>query len=129
MKAAYLDTSFLVAIALGEPGRQSLRTILRRYDTLLSAELLAAEFLAVAKREELPDQEVEKAFGAIRWVFPDRSVRPEIDDVLSVGYLRGADLWHLACARYLAPDPKDLPFLSRDARQREVAVGLGFPTP
>lgn len=74
MKAAYLDTSFLtprswwrsrwVDPAGGASGRSPA-------GMLLSAEFLAAEFLAVAKREELPDQEVEKAFGAIRWVLRD----------------------------------------------------------
>ena len=41
-------------------------------------------------------------------------------------FLRGADLWHLACACYLAPDPKDLDFLTANERQQEIAKELGF---
>ena len=129
MKAAYLDTSFLVSIALREAGWQKLRSLLRPIDALFSSELLAAEFLAVARREELPPEKAREALDAIRWVLPDRSLRPELERVIAVDYVRGADLWHLACACYLAPAPHELPFLTRDARQREVAGRLGFPTP
>ena len=129
MKPAYLDSSFLVALALGERGWERLRSILRRYDTLLAAELLAAEFLAVARREGLSEEDARAPLYAIRWVIPDRPIRPELEKVLTAGYLRGEDAWHLACACFLAPVPKDLPFLTRDRKQRAVAKKLGFPTP
>ena len=35
-------------------------------------------------------------------------------------------MWHLAHALFLAPDGKDLGFLTLDVRQREVAAALGF---
>lgn len=49
-------------------------------------------------------------------------------DALTAGYLRGADLWHVACALYLAEVPSDVTFLSLDDRQRTVAEALGFRT-
>lgn len=45
---------------------------------------------------------------------------------LEVGYLRGADLWHVACALYLVEDAPELSFLTRDERQSAVAEALGF---
>jgi hypothetical protein len=60
-------------------------------------------------------------------VFPDRPLGPEIVRVLEAGYARGADVWHLATALYLADDPADLPFLTLDVRQRELARALGSP--
>jgi hypothetical protein len=50
----------------------------------------------------------------------------EISRVLSAGYLRGADLWHVACALYLEPEPDELVFLTLDASQKAVAAKLGF---
>ena len=44
-------------------------------------------------------------------------------------YLRGADLWHVATALYLAESPADVDFLTLDPAQREAAAALGFPTP
>jgi hypothetical protein len=40
--------------------------------------------------------------------------------------MRGADLWYLAAAIYVASDPADLTFLTRDRKQRKVAGALGF---
>ena len=51
------------------------------------------------------------------------------DRITSLGYLNGADLWHLACALFLAPQTGDLAFLTLDRRRGEVAVRLGFPAP
>jgi len=40
--------------------------------------------------------------------------------------LKGADLWHLACAVFLAANPRELVFLTLDQRQKTVAAKLGF---
>jgi hypothetical protein len=64
----------------------------------------------------------------MKWVFPDRPLSPELERVLAVGYVKGADAWHLACALYVAEDPRQITFLTLDAPQRKVARGLGFPT-
>ena len=59
--------------------------------------------------------------------YGDRPLGPEFGLILGAGYLRGADLWHLSCALYLAGNPRDLPFITLDERQEVVARKLGFP--
>ena len=124
MKAAYVDTSCLVAIAFGESEAAEVASRLREHDVLLSSNLLEAELRATLVREAA---EVDEAlFSWIKWVLPDRPLSVEIIRVLRAGYLRGADLWHLATAIYVTPVPRDLTFLTLDRRQEEVAEELGF---
>jgi predicted nucleic acid-binding protein len=124
MNVAYVDTSALVAIAFGEAGGARLARRLESFDELLSSNLLEAELRATLTREDVSDG--DNLLTWIAWVLPDRTLGPEIGQVLSTGYLRGADLWHLACALYVAEDPKDLSFVTLDERQRELAAILGF---
>ena len=46
--------------------------------------------------------------------------------VLETGYLRGADLWHVATALYVSPQSGSLSFATLDARQSAVAEAFGF---
>lgn len=124
MKAAYVDTSCLVAIAFDEPERTEVASRLAEHDTLLSSNLLEAEFRAALARESVDLDEA--LFSWITWVLPDRPLSAEITRVLGSAYLRGADLWHLSTAIYVSSNPADLTFLTLDQRQREVAEGLGF---
>ena len=62
----------------------------------------------------------------IEWILPTRPIGKEIETVLSVGYVRGADLWHLACALYVTKRTSELAFVTLDQRQRDVAEALGF---
>ena len=124
MKAAYVDTSCLVAIAFGDSEAAEVASRLREHDVLLSSNLLEAELRATLVREAA---EVDEAlFSWIKWVLPDRPLSVEVIRVLRAGYLRGADLWHLATAMYVTPEPRDLTFLTLDRRQEEVAEELGF---
>ena len=51
-------------------------------------------------------------------------------EALAHGYLRGADLWHVAGAMFLAGSARaEIAFLSRDVTQKRIARRLGFPTP
>ncbi len=59
-------------------------------------------------------------------MLPDRSLAPEFAVVLEAGYLRGSDLWHVATALYVSPDPQEISFLTLDRRQQAVAGALGF---
>ena len=124
MKAAYVDTSCLVAIAFDEPERTEVASRLGEHEMLLSSNLLAAEFRAALARESADLDEA--LFSWITWVLPDRPLSAEITRVLGAAYLRGADLWHLSMAVYVCSNPADLTFLTLDQRQREVAEGLGF---
>lgn len=130
MSTAYLDSSFLIAILFGEPRSRRLQATLQRFDDWLAGDLLVAEVLATAVREGLPLGELTQTFDSIDLVLPDRSLDPEMREILAVGRLRGADLWHLACALYVAGEDREgLGFLSRDARQRDLARRLGLSTP
>ena len=125
MTVAFVDTSCLVAIAFSEPGAAELAARLREFDLLVGSNLLEAELRAVLAREEVStDLEL---LERITWLIPDRPLSREITTVLGAGYLRGADLWHLACALFLSGSPRELPFLTLDERQGAVAHKLGFP--
>lgn len=124
MRVAYVDTSWLVAIAFGERGATSLARRLATFDELVASDLLEAELRGAFARER-----VEPDIGlldGLSWVLPDRPLHAEIGRVLQVGYLRGADCWHVATALYLAERPAALTFLTLDTRQGEVATALGF---
>ncbi len=122
MSVAYVDTSCLAAILLGESGVRALE--LARFDSIWSSNLLEAELLSVVRRENL-EVEREALFHHLRWILPDRPLRAELEQVFAFGQLRGADAWHLACALLLSPSA-EITFLSLDTRQREVAARLGF---
>jgi len=126
LKSAYIDSSVLVAIALREPGAAALERRLDRLDTLYASPLAEAEVRAALHREEVRIPEGIEPFASLAWVLPDRSLGPEIVRALEAGYLRGADLWHVAAALYLDPQPNELLFLTLDAEQRRIAAKLGF---
>jgi predicted nucleic acid-binding protein len=127
MTVAYVDTSCLVAVAFGEPGAEELARRLETYDEVVSSNLLEAELRSALAREEVPDD--SGLLDGVSWIFPDRRLTAEIHSVLAAGYQRGADLWHLATALYLAESPADIDFLTLDSAQREVAAVVGFRTP
>ncbi len=124
MNIAYVDTSALVGIAFGERGAGALARRLEKYDELLSSILLEAELRATFAREGA--QGAGDLLSWITWVLPNRPLTREIEAVLDAGYLRGADLWHVACALYVAGRPESLAFVSLDERQQGIAQILGF---
>lgn len=124
-RAAYVDTSCLVAIALGEPGSARVAARLGRYASVFASGLLEAELKAALRREAVTG-DAGDVLPELGWIYPDRPLSSEIDRVLEAGHLRGADAWHLACALYLAPNGRELAFETLDERQRAVAVSLGF---
>ncbi len=125
MNLAYVDTSCLVAIGFDEPGGRRLARRLERYDRLFASNLLEAELRSALLREKVDDRATE-LLSWITWVYANRPLSQELRLVSTVGYLRGADMWHLAHALFLAPDGKNLDFLTLDLRQREVSAALGF---
>lgn len=125
MKHAYIDTSWLIRTNFEDPGGHHQKR-LRKCDAIFSSELLIAELLAFGRREGIAVDLLTPQLKAITFVLPDRSLRPEIEKVAGAGDVRGADLWHLACACYLTPGTDALEFLTVDQRQKEVAALLGF---
>ena len=124
MSVAYVDTSAVVTVAFGERGAATLASRLEKFSRLVSSNLLEAEIRAACARERIVFS--ERLFAHLEWILPDRPLGPEITEVLAAGYLRGADLWHVAAALYVAPSPSDVAFITRDRRQRAVAAALGF---
>jgi len=125
MRVAYVDSSCVVARAFGEPGGRAVADCLAEVDLLVSSSLLEAEVRSAFARERVTSP-CEPWFGGLTWLHPDRPLGPECRRVLEAGYVRGADLWHLACALFLSPDPSELAFASLDIRQRDVAEALGL---
>jgi PIN domain nuclease of toxin-antitoxin system len=124
MRVAYVDSSFLVAIAFIEAGSAALSQTLSEQDVLVSSNLLEAELRAAFRRDNVTADPTE-LLSSIVWVHPDRALTAEIKTVLDVGYIRGADLWHLASALFVAPN-REIAFLTLDVRQREISEELGF---
>ena len=127
MRLAYVDTSCLVAVAFDEPGAHDMIRQLGECDRLFASNLLEAEFRSALHREGV-EQGADSLLAGLSWLHPDRSLRPEIVRVLRHGYVRGADLWHLACALYMKNRVKDLFFLTLDQRQQDAAKKLRFKT-
>lgn len=123
--AAAVDTSCLVALAFGEPGAARTLARLRRFDRLFASALVEAELLAAFRRERV-DAEISAFTRDLALVSPDRPLGAELRRAADAGYLRGADMWHVACALFLSPDPAELTFLTLDQDQRSVARRLGF---
>ena len=124
---AYVDSSALLAVSLREPAAAYIIRRLAAYDIVASANLLEAEMRAAFARDGM-DLEGGLPYP-IEWVHIDRPLTSEIVAALRVGYLRGADLWHIAVALYLnATRPGAVTFITLDERQRAVAAALGLPT-
>ncbi|NNK64591.1 MAG: hypothetical protein HKO98_15440, partial [Gemmatimonadetes bacterium] len=86
-----------------------------------------AEFRAALRREGV--EGAEPFLARLAWLLPDRPLGPEMERVLRARYLRGADLWHVACALYLAEDPAEVDFVTLDEEQRAAAQAVGFRVP
>ena len=96
---------------------------LERFDRLHASNLAEAEYRGALARERAA--EPGALLDRISWILPDRPLTDELGKVLAAGHLRGADLWHVACALFLA-EPGDLAFVTLDKGQRAVAERLGF---
>jgi hypothetical protein len=125
VKIAYVDSSCLIAISLDEPGCKALLVKLSRFDLLFSSNLLEAELKSALAREGGPGR-VRNFLGWMHWVLPRRRLTGEINLILQEGWVKGPDLWHLACALFLRPQAGDLSFLTLDGRQGEIAQAVGF---
>jgi predicted nucleic acid-binding protein len=128
LRAAYVDSSCVLAVLFEESGFQGLRSKLESFDDLFSSNLLEAEVRAAVKREDLAARP-DEILAWISWVHPDRPLTPEFHEVMKTGYLRGADLWHVASALFLRKTAGALEFLSLDRRQLEISAKLGLRHP
>ena len=127
MTAAYIDSSVVIATAFNEAGISKLTDSIYNCDSFVSSNLLEAEVRSVFSRQRVPIP--ESLLHGIAWIFPERPLTQELSTTLEEGgYLRGADLWHVACALYAMVVPSEAFFLTLDRQQSSVARKLGFRT-
>ena len=124
MKAAYIDTSLLIALRSREPGAAQWAAEALDGCQLFSSNLLEAEVRAFFSRKQVPFH--ASTLAGIRWILPKRTLAAEFAQTLSAGYLRGADLWHVATALYLRQDSRELLFATLDSKQGQVAAASGL---
>lgn len=124
MSTAYVDTSAIIAVEFNEPGGHGILRRLNDFTTLMSSNLLEAEVRSVYIRDDRSF--TEEALSNIEWIIPDSPLSAELEIASQAGYLRGAELWHVATALYIFDEPSEVTFLTLDQRQREVASALGF---
>lgn len=123
---AYVDTSAVLAIEFDEADSSYAIEHIDGASKLISSNLMEAELQSAMHRQGV---ELDpKIISDVDWIQPDRPLTPEFRLVLGAGYLRGADLWHVAVALYASPDPSQASFITLDVRQREVARDIGFQT-
>lgn len=125
---AYVDTSATLAIAFEEPDWELTARRLAGFPVLLSSNLLEAEMRSAYEREGLAFD--LSSFPGLGWVNPIRSLGPEMAKAVATGgYLRGADLWHIAVALYVDDTiAGKMAFITLDNKQKAVAANLGFET-
>lgn len=125
---AYVDTSAILSIVFEEPDWEFTAHRLAEFPVLLSSNLLEAEMRSAFEREGLAFD--PGSVSSIGWVNPTRPLGREMTEAIANGgYLKGADLWHIAVALFVDETvPGKLSFITLDANQKTVAGNLGFVT-
>ncbi|MCY4214467.1 MAG: type II toxin-antitoxin system VapC family toxin [Gammaproteobacteria bacterium] len=122
MTIAYVDTSALVAVAFSETEAPAVAQRLNAWTVIMSSKLLEAELRSAYSRKGRRFE--ADRIARIEWIMPNQPLSPEIAAVLDAGHVRGADLWHLATALHVAPDPGELSFVTLDRKQGATADRL-----
>lgn len=134
---AYVDTSVFLSIIFEEEDYQKLSDFLNEFskdleNTVITSHLTLCEVLSALNREKFNFE--------ILGLISERSVIKTYDvqeqtlkEVLTVGHLRGADLYHVAQAFELRAlgsykEQANVYFATRDIQQQKVAAKLGFKT-
>ena len=126
MDIAYVDASGLIAVSFNQPRGPEFERRLTAFTRLVASNFLEAEVSAAFANPERGREYNSAILAGIEWIYPERPLTQEIAATLAVGYLRGADLWHVAVALYAFPEPSEITFLTLDNRQRAVVATLGF---
>ena len=123
----YVDSSVICAAIFGDHDMTLLSKLVRQKTKLISAYLLEAEVLSAAVREKADIQETKSQLSKISFV-KSSTLLVQLERVFTMGYLRGADAFHVATALWLAGSHKELEFFSFDENQVKVAKTLGLST-
>lgn len=125
MTKIYVDSSVLVAILFNETGADFYRDQLNHAECI-SSYLMEAEVYASAAREKIAFEEADALLKYIHPVIPERSLRDEYKNIFSHGYCRGGDACHIATLLYIDSTQSEVPLLTMDERQAEVARSVGI---
>jgi predicted nucleic acid-binding protein len=125
MPIAFVDSSCLCRVALKEPGHEQTAALLQQFDVWKASALLYAELRSVCKRQKV-EGDFRRLLKRIEWVEIPGPLLSEVEQALEAGYLRGPDLWHVACALHARLTQPDLTFLTLDLPQAKVARALKF---
>jgi predicted nucleic acid-binding protein len=134
---AYFDTSVLVKRYVKEAGSSASRTLLQRYRFLSSA-LAPVEALSAFSRRRTAGEITQRDFLAIRSrLHKDRDywelvevgpiVLSQAEELVQKTGLKTLDALHVASAlTFQAASGLTIPFVTANARQREVAESLAL---
>ncbi len=94
---------------------------------------VGAELRSALKREGAQGQELHM-LSWLTWIYPNRDLTREFDRITALGYLKGADLWHLANALFIAsgrpgPDLPDTRQAAEGDRGPARVLDVGAPVP
>lgn len=129
-EVAFVDTSVIVFLLLEAKPEDKLYNLLKEYRYLVSSNLMEAELYSVAKRERIDLQFPRKIIRTVTVLHPTKSLTDECERVVNVGYLRGADLYHVAVAlACYSSIVSQVDFITLDLSQRAIAKALGFTIP
>lgn len=126
MKLVYIDTSVLIAVFFQEPNYKNYLKYFSKNYQLISSEILVAEFYSFLSRNKRPLSEAFEILDYLSIVRPDKGLENYCEMILSYGYAKGADLFHIANALYIDPEVKELVFLTHDVKQGKLAKKVGF---
>jgi predicted nucleic acid-binding protein len=134
---AYFDASVLAKTYVRETGSARGRQLVRTRQVITSS-ITALELMSAFRRNLAAGSIDEKGHTAIvkrfrqhreklRYVEPTSAVLENAEKYVSDFNIRALDAIHIASAMVTRGRfPKDLPFITADSRQREVALRLGF---
>ena len=125
MKWAYVDSSLIIATLFQDGPARSIKKLWLSADRFVSSYLLEVEVLSAATRERFALELVEPELRKIGYV-RTHSLATESKVILGKGYLRGADLYHVATALWIQNKHTGLKFLSLDEKQLVVARKVGL---
>lgn len=137
MQPAYFDSSVLVKIYVRENGSATARRLVRSRQVITSS-ITGLELVSAFRRNVTAGSIDEKSHSAIIKRFQQHREKWRCVELTPAGLenaekyvsdfdVRALDAIHIASAMISRGRfPKDLPFITADSRQREVAVDLGL---
>jgi predicted nucleic acid-binding protein len=115
-------------VLFAEPSASKITSIINKYERKVSHHLIESELFSVFNRQKIELSLALDILDTIEIVYPNNPLREEAIEIAGkYQYLRGADLLHVACAKWIScNNPSSIAFISLDVKQYEVAKSIGF---